>query len=99
MAEFGLPEPVFQNRRNEFVVILYNNAQTDVQAEVATRQEAADLITFCKTPRTRQEIADHLGIKPSSYLMKRYIQPLLETGTLKMTLPDRPKSSKQKYYS
>lgn len=99
MAEYGLPEPVFENRRNEFVVILYNNVQTRVREEVTTSQEAADLIIFCKTPRTRQEIADFLGIKASSYLMKRYIYPLLEAGDLKMTLPDRPKSSKQKFYS
>ena len=99
MAEYGLPEPVFENRRNEFVVILYNNVQRRVREEVATGQEAVDLITFCKTPRTRQEIADFLGIGVSNYLMKRYIQPLLDDGRLKMTLPDRPKSRKQKFFS
>lgn len=99
MAEYGLPEPVFQNRRNEFVVIMYNSYQAEVPAEMTNHQRAKDLITYCKTPRTRQEIADYLGIGVSNYLMKRYIQPLLEAGSLKMTLPDRPKSSKQKFYS
>ena len=99
MAEYGLPEPVFENRRNEFVVILYNNDQTGTRGGAAASREAADLIAFCKTPRTRQDIADYLGIKISTYLMKRYIQPLLDAGSLKMSLPDRPKSSKQKYYS
>lgn len=27
MKEYGLPEPVFENRRNEFVVILYNGSK------------------------------------------------------------------------
>ena len=99
MAEYGLPEPVFQNRRNEFVVILYNSAQPEMRAEMALHQADKDLIAFCKIPRTRQEIADYLGIKVSSYFMKRYIQPLVDAGKLRMTIPDKPKSSKQKFYS
>jgi len=45
---------------------------------MATSQEAAGLITFCKTPRTRQEIADYLVIKASSYLMKIIFNPRWE---------------------
>ena len=31
--------------------------------------------------------------------MSHYVQPLLKTGQLAMTLPKTPKSSKQKYYT
>lgn len=99
MAEYGLPEPVFQNRRNEFVVILYNGARSEERGEAEIHREDAGLIAYCKIPRTRREIAEFLGIGVSNYLTKRYIQPLLDAGTLKMTLPDKPKSRKQKYYS
>ena len=99
MAEYGLPEPVFQNRRNEFVVILYNGAQPEVMGRRGGNRETAGLIAFCKTPRTRKEIAEYLGIQVSSYLMKKYINPLLDGGSLRMTMPDRPKSEKQTYYS
>ena len=93
MAEAGLPAPVFQNRRNEFVVILYNHA---IEETVAPNQPK-DIVAFCKTPRTRKEIAAYLGIESVSYAMKQYVQPLLSTGQLRMTIPDKPKSTKQQY--
>ena len=99
MAEYGLPAPVFQNRRNEFVVIFYNGILAQPISEASISAGANDLISFCKTPRTRQEIADHLGIQLSHYLMKKYIQPLVDAGQLKLMIPDKPKSKNQKYYS
>lgn len=97
MKAFGLPEPVFENRRDEFVVTLYNAAAADENADPATGAET--LIDFCKTPRSRREIADFLKIKTVSYAMQRYVVPLLQNGSLKMTDPDRPNSHTQKYYS
>ena len=99
MAEYGLPAPVFQNRRNEFVVVLYNGTLTQPMSETSVSEESKDLISFCKTPRTRQEIADHLGIQLSYYMMKKYIQPLVDAGQLKLVIPDKPKSKNQMYYS
>jgi len=97
MAEYGLPEPVFQNRRNEFVVILYNRAATSV--EESKQAEDDTLLTFCRTPRSRQEIADYLGIKATPYMMNKYVLPLIQQGLLRMTIPDKPKSRNQRYYA
>ena len=55
--------------------------------------------TPAPTCATRQEIADFLGIKTVSYAIRHYVTPLIEAGSLKMTLPDRPGSPRQKYYS
>jgi len=97
MAEYGLPEPVFQNRRNEFVVILYNRAVASVEE---TKQAEDDtLLAFCRTPRSRQEIADYLGIKATPYMMNKYVLPLIQQGLLRMTIPDKPKSRNQRYYA
>lgn len=97
MAEYGLPEPVFQNRRNEFVVILYNRAA--VSAEEAKQAEDDTLLAFCRTSRSRQEIADYLGIKATPYMMNKYVLPLIQQGLLRMTIPDKPKSRNQRYYA
>lgn len=97
MAEYGLPEPVFQNRRNEFVVILYNQAVVSVEE---TKQNEGDaLLVFCRIPRSRQEIADYLGIKATTYMMNKYVLPLIQQGLIQMTIPDKPKSRNQRYYA
>ncbi|MDM8240132.1 ATP-binding protein [Pseudoflavonifractor phocaeensis] len=101
MAEYGLPEPKFENRRNEFVVTLYNGTDIPVQPETSAEQSSGepDLLAFCKTPRSRQEIADYLGVKTVFYVMQHYVKPLLESGQLVMTIPEKPKSRKQKYFT
>lgn len=100
LAEYGLPEPKFENRRNEFVVTFYNGTGEIKAAEPPkTEEKAPDLLTFCKTPRTRQEIANYLGVKTVFYVMQHYVRPLLESGQLAMTIPEKPKSRNQKYYS
>jgi ATP-dependent DNA helicase RecG len=97
MKEFGLPAPKFENRRDEFVVTLYN---TPEEAEMKKPAEPGrDLLGCCQTPRTRQEIAAYLGIRTVSYAMDKFVKPLLKEGRLKMTLPQKPQSRKQKYYT
>lgn len=95
MEAFGLPAPVFENRRDEFVVTLYNTANAVSSAPV----DENTLLNFCKIPRSRKEIADFLKLKTTSYAMQRYVTPLLKSGALKMTNPAHPNSHTQKYFS
>ena len=95
MKKAGLPEPVFQNRRNEFVVILYN--EQSKQTEEKAGRPDNDLLAFCHTPRSRKEIAAFLGLSSTSYAITKYVQPLVDAGKLKLTIPDKPKSTKQMY--
>ena len=99
MKEYGLPAPKFENRRNEFVVTLYNGAPADEISTSATEKSEIDLLSFCETPRTKQEIADYIGVKTLFYTVQHYIRPLLDTKQLAMTIPDKPKSRNQKYYT
>lgn len=102
MKEYGLPEPLFENRRNEFVVTLYNKiemAKNDVKQNMEKPELAENLLAFCREPKTRKEIAEFLGVKTVFYAIQHYVQPLLATGELAMTIPEKPKSRNQKYYS
>ena len=101
LAAYGLPAPVFENRRNEFVVTFYNTPiQTAWAAEPPAEGTGQNptLTDFCRTPRTRQEIADFLGVKTIHYAMRRYVQPLLDSGKLAMTKPEKPGSRNQRFY-
>ena len=62
-------------------------------------EETNNLIVFCKTPRTRKEICDYLGLNSVTYAIQTYVNPLVEAGVIKLSIPDKPKSPKQLYYS
>ena len=54
------------------------------------------ILEFCAVPRSRAELIAFIG-KSRTYTMANVVNPLIEAGKLKMTLPEKPKSSKQKY--
>ncbi|MDR1061441.1 MAG: putative DNA binding domain-containing protein [Clostridiales bacterium] len=100
MKTAGLPAPVFDSSRGVFRVTLYN--RNDVQApngKSGSDNSDARLVAFCSAPRTRAELSALLNVSSISYMMEKYINPLLESGKLKMAIPDKPKSRNQKYYS
>ncbi|MCD8397651.1 MAG: hypothetical protein LUD12_10830 [Lachnospiraceae bacterium] len=55
------------------------------------------LLDFCSEPRSRSEMQEYLGLTNRSYFSKGYIMPLVNSGKLKMTIPDKPRSRNQKY--
>lgn len=92
MKTYNLVPAEFLDERGNFIVKFYKKILEESNAD-------NDLIDFCHTPRNRKEICEFLGVKSVSYAMKRYIQPLIESGEIKLTMPDTPKSPKQKYFS
>ena len=86
----GLPVPVFSVRHGEFKVIMKNGYHT----ESASLTDS--IIEFCSIPRSRAELISFAG-KSRNYVMGQIVAPLVESGKLKLTMPDKPKSSNQKY--
>jgi len=48
-------------------------------------------------PYTTIELMDKVGIKSRSSFKKNYLDPLLESGMIEMTIPDKPMSRNQRY--
>lgn len=67
----------------------YMAGLTDLQQKVAS---------FCKTPRTRAEIQQHIAIKSPRYLREHVLKPLVQKNILKLRLPYKPTIPNQKYY-
>lgn len=57
------------------------------------------ILNYCRTPRSRKEIQDFCGIAGRKKFNATYLKPLLESGKLAMTIPDKPTSRNQKYYT
>ena len=87
----------FESRRGTFKVTLYNREFSGKTEESEQTDPMKKLLDFCKVPRSRMEITEWMGIETPAYVMKRYIRPLLKEGRLQMTLPQTPKSKKQRY--
>ena len=99
MVAAGLPEPVFESSRGVFRVTLYNENTKPLENNGIGEVDLAEkILRFCAKPKTRDELAKELNLLSISYMMSSYINPLLESGKLKMTIPDKPKSRNQRYY-
>ena len=89
-ANAGLPAPLFSVVHGEFKVVMKNGLFAE------TMPIGDSLVEFCSTPRTRAEIVAFVG-KSKNYVMSQIVAPLVAEGKLKMTMPDKPKSSNQKF--
>jgi len=48
-------------------------------------------------PMTRKQLQETLNIKSQDYFRKHFLNPSQQLGLIDMTIPDKPRSSKQKY--
>lgn len=96
MKKAGLPPAVFESKRGVFKVTLYNY-RSEAKDKTPLNETMREIIAFCAEPRSRNEIAEHVGIETPSYVVQRCLRPLLDMGLLEMTMPDKPKSKNQKY--
>lgn len=93
MREAGLPMPQFEDNRGSFRVTLLGERTEVVKKSI----EADDILAFCMVPRSREELANFLGIKSVPYAMRTYITSLVDEGKLLLSNPQHPKSPSQKY--
>ena len=67
--------------------------------KIKVKPQEKDVLNFCKDAKTLKEITTYFGFKDISTFKKNYINPLLEKGTLQLTIPEQPKNRNQKYIS
>ena len=73
--------------------------RTSEQASEQAMIVREKVLEFCATAKTRDEIQKLSGISSRRYFIEKILNPLIEDGLIKMIIPDKPTSSKQKYYS
>lgn len=101
-------KPIFYSDGSSFRVILKNvnyNLEGDTHQVIhqVTHQDielstvSKQILAFCTTPKSKKELAVFCGFKDLRNFTLKHINPLLESGQLEMTIPDKPKSRNQKY--
>ena len=94
MKSANHPEPEFTAIHGEFRVCLRNAV-----ISAADDEKTTEILEFCRTPRSKKELAEFLEIKSVTYGIKRYVEPLVENGLLALSEPKNPGSRSQKYYT
>ena len=72
--------------------------QTEQVAEQVTEQVEKLMNVITSSPKSANELMDLVGIKHKLTFRDNYLKPAIELGLVLMTVPDKPRSSKQKYY-
>jgi len=98
IEKYNLQEPEFLDERGNFIVRFYKTVKS-IGEDIELSEDIDNLLLFCKTPRTRQEICEYLGLSSVTYAIQTHVMPLVESGKIKLSIPDKPKSPKQLYYS
>ncbi len=99
----GMQPPEFRQEHGIFVVsfrkarALPDLKEAGSDTHDSETAEGGDLLRFCAVPRSRQEIAEFLNIKSVPYAIKAHVMPLVERGLLTLSLPEKPRSPKQRY--
>ncbi|MBI2231643.1 MAG: putative DNA binding domain-containing protein [Deltaproteobacteria bacterium] len=102
----GCPEPTFG--ADGFFTATFRPRTAQVTPQVTphvtphvtpqvTPQVRAVLSAVAQDGKTRDALQRAGKIKDREHFRKRYLEPLLAAGWLEMTIPDKPRSSKQKY--
>lgn len=99
LAGAGLPEPVFQDTRGSFLVEFYKMREDGQEQPDRLTEEEKSLLIFCRTPRTRREICDYLGLSSTTYAIQRHVMPLVEKGFICLSIPEKPSSPRQLYFA
>lgn len=81
------------HQKNQAVQIEQDNEQDGEQDLIA------DIIRFCDVPKSSNEIIAHFNMPNRSYFKRHFLDKMLKVGMLKMTIPEKPSSKKQKYYA
>lgn len=95
--------PEFHSTATDFRVVLKNvngimdGADHDTNHDAVQDDYREKLLQFCSEPRTREEMMKHLGLANRGNFRAAYLRPLLQSGALRMTIPEKPTSKNQKY--
>ncbi|MFH1830172.1 MAG: helix-turn-helix domain-containing protein [Pseudomonadota bacterium] len=99
--EAKVPSPKFEV--NGFFTVTFPKpiragvSQVSGQVPDKYRTSTEQVLTYCMEPRKSLEIQGKLGLKHRETFQENYLKPLVREGLIAMTIPDKPRSSKQRY--
>ncbi len=90
-------EPEIRDEDIFKIIIPLPKQATDQAANYDDRTKR--ILNFCKTEKSTTEIMNYLGLTHRRHFRLDILQPLINKKLLFFTIPAKPNSPKQKYYS
>lgn len=93
----------FEVLKSGFVVVFYRTIEDEDDSlggttQVTTQATTQDkILKFCVEARSKAEIAEHCGYRSIKHFTDKFLRPMLASGQLLMTIPDKPTSPEQRY--
>lgn len=113
MKERGLSEPEYEETASCFIVIFKKNKNEGLNEQVGTKlglswdqvgtklglsvKEIKLILKTCQTETTIKNLMDIFNWSNRTKFREKYLNPLLNNDFINMTIPDKSKSSKQRY--
>jgi ATP-dependent DNA helicase RecG len=105
MAANGSPAPEFEtdDDRSYFLIRLPVHERAAVTPQVTPQvtphvtPQVRKLLAVCEGELNREDLQARMGLGDREYFRTEYLRPALDQGLIEMTIPDKPRSSKQKY--
>jgi len=104
--EHGCPDPIFE--ANGFFTAIFRpnpmvktKAAVQITGEVGTKlalsRHQVDILAKCTEEQTLLSLMELAGRSDRTKFRNQVLGPLLSEGLIEMTIPDKPRSSKQRY--
>jgi ATP-dependent DNA helicase RecG len=103
MAANGSPPPEFASDedRSYFLIRLpvHERAAMPVETQVTPQvtPQVRQLLAACEGELAREELQVRTGLSDREHFRTEYLRPAIDQGLVEMTIPDKPRSSKQRY--
>ena len=103
----ALAQSTSNGKSNVFIIFMLNiiknsldNLHTDTEnfSNHINKEISALLKVMRNYPQSAQELMNKLGLKSRVGFRNNYLNPALEAGLIKMTIPEKPTSKNQMYY-
>ena len=91
-TQYKEDEGYIKNMKNDTQLSPQVDPQVNPQVELREK-----IISYCRVPHSKKEIAAYCGFKDAKNFASKHLNALIKQGILEMTIPDKPRSSKQKY--
>ena len=106
MKANGSPPPIFEtndSRRTCLVrlpahpLALLSSPQVTMEVTMEVAMEVGNVVKVLTGELTRQQLQETLGLKNNDHFRIAYLLPAIQAGLVEMTLPEKPRSSSQRY--